>query len=146
MCGKLIASIGRNKAWKEKNYHEEQDERLMFHGTSSLYVDAICQQGFDWRIAGSSAGTAYGKGSYFAFTAQLSKHYSESSNKVMFVVRVLVGKSGQGKSTLVKPPPIDESKPLGRLYDTCVDRMSQPRMVIVFEQERTYPEYVIEYA
>lgn len=37
------------------------DERQLFHGTSASFVDAICQQNFDWRICGLH-GTAYGKG------------------------------------------------------------------------------------
>ena len=32
------------------------DERQLFHGTSSQYVDAICRQGFDFRLSGQSSG------------------------------------------------------------------------------------------
>ena len=41
-------------------------EKTLFHGTKQQFVDVICKDGFDWRIAGMSSGTAYGKGSYFA--------------------------------------------------------------------------------
>lgn len=37
------------------------DERQLFHGTSASFVDAICQQNFDWRVCGLH-GTSYGKG------------------------------------------------------------------------------------
>lgn len=37
------------------------DERQLFHGTDDVFVEAICQQNFDWRICGLH-GTNYGKG------------------------------------------------------------------------------------
>ena len=40
-------------------------ERLLFHGTSSDVIDAICKHNFDHRCHGKN-GTKYGKGSYFA--------------------------------------------------------------------------------
>ena len=139
----LIFTFSRNKTWKERKYGRSQEEKLLFHGTRKAYIDAICQQGFDWRIAGSSVGTLYGKGSYFALSSKYSTSYTDC--KTMFVVRVLVGESGQGNKTLVKPPPLNPSKPLGRLYDTCVDNLTKPSMVVVFEQERAYPEYIVQY-
>lgn len=36
-------------------------EQMLFHGTSSEFVEAICIHNFDWRINGVHA-TAYGKG------------------------------------------------------------------------------------
>lgn len=31
-------------------------ERRLFHGTKGSYVDAICKQGFDFRLNGQSVG------------------------------------------------------------------------------------------
>lgn len=39
----------------------EVNERMLFHGTSNEFVEAICSQNFDWRINGAHA-TVYGKG------------------------------------------------------------------------------------
>ena len=63
----------------------------LFHGTKQVIVDAICQQGFDWRLNGSAVGTLYGKGSYFAKEAKYSASYTDSRGKIwrpgMFAAR-----------------------------------------------------------
>lgn len=46
---------------QKQNGGKAVDERQLFHGTSHNFVDAICQQNFDWRICGLH-GTSYGKG------------------------------------------------------------------------------------
>lgn len=46
---------------QKQNGGKEVDERQLFHGTSTNFVDAICQQNFDWRVCGLH-GTSYGKG------------------------------------------------------------------------------------
>lgn len=49
------------KANKDKKYGD--GERLLFHGTDSKFIDAICFQNFDWRKCGAN-GTVYGEGEY----------------------------------------------------------------------------------
>lgn len=46
---------------QKQNGGKAVDERQLFHGTSAIFVDAICQQNFDWRVCGVH-GTSYGKG------------------------------------------------------------------------------------
>lgn len=46
---------------QKKNGGKTVDERQLFHGTSAGFVDAICQQNFDWRVCGLH-GTSFGKG------------------------------------------------------------------------------------
>ena len=41
--------------------------------------------------------------------------------------------------------PKDPTKPLGDLYDSCVDNVADPSIFVVFTQEQAYPEYIIEY-
>lgn len=120
------------------------DERLLFHGTSKQFVDAICQQGFDWRIYGTTSGAAYGNGSYFAKDASYSSSYSRTDH-VMFLVRVLVGQYAQGSSGVRLPPPRDVAKPMGEKYDSCVDKTNNPEIFVVFQDDQSYPEYLIEY-
>lgn len=47
---------------KRKNVGKE-NEKLLFHGTKSKQIDAICQQNIDWRICEVHE-TAYGKGEF----------------------------------------------------------------------------------
>ena len=126
------------------------EERQLFHGTSSKIVKAICQQGFDWRVCGKH-GTLYGNGSYFATSAAYSHKYtkrlseSDCQHKQMFLSRVIVGSFAAGDSAMVKPPPKDPRNPYGELYDSCVDRTSNPGIFVVFENGQSYPEFLITY-
>jgi len=43
---------------KKKNGDRDVAERQLFHGTGSDIVDAICRQGFDFRLSGSNVGKA----------------------------------------------------------------------------------------
>ncbi|XP_005988721.1 protein mono-ADP-ribosyltransferase PARP12 [Latimeria chalumnae] len=129
---------------KKRSGGKEVSEKQLFHGTDRNLIDAICQHNFDWRICGAH-GTAYGKGSYFARDASYSHNYarSGSSSRVMFVARVLVGQSTQGKSSFLRPPSKDGNGNL--FYDSCVDNESNPSIFVIFEKHQIYPEYLIEY-
>uniref|UniRef100_K7FWI1 Poly(ADP-ribose) polymerase family member 12 n=1 Tax=Pelodiscus sinensis TaxID=13735 RepID=K7FWI1_PELSI len=130
---------------KKKNGGKDVDERLLFHGTNSSYLEAICNHNFDWRICGVH-GTKYGKGSYFATDAKYSHSYSQSAAKgnTVFVARVLVGDFVRGDPSYVRPP----QKPVNGLsfYDSCVDSTMVPSIFVIFEKHQIYPEYMIDYS
>ncbi|XP_042651399.1 zinc finger CCCH-type antiviral protein 1 isoform X2 [Tyto alba] len=129
---------------KRENGGKEVNEKLLFHGTKTSFVEAICVHNFDWRICGSN-GTNYGKGSYFARDASYSHRYCQPAVKtnIMFVARVLVGEYVKGCTTYVRPP----AKSIDglRFYDSCVDNELNPSIFVVFEKYQIYPEYKIEY-
>ncbi|KFO87032.1 Poly [ADP-ribose] polymerase 12, partial [Buceros rhinoceros silvestris] len=147
-----IRRVQNPSLWELYQWQKEQmqkinggktvDERLLFHGTSKNYIEAICQQNFDWRICGLH-GTAYGKGSYFARDASYSNNYctGASYTKTMFLARVLVGEFTLGHSSYVRPPLKDNQN----FYDSCVNDSSNPSIFVVFEKHQIYPEYLIEY-
>ena len=62
----------------------------------------------------------------------------------MFVGRVLVGRTCQGRPEM-KRPGKDESDPEGRMCHSAVDSVNQPRIFVVFESAQCYPEYLIKY-
>ncbi|NXA85025.1 PAR12 polymerase, partial [Melanocharis versteri] len=127
---------------QKSNGGKAADERFLFHGTNKKYIDAICQQNFDWRICGLH-GTVYGKGSYFARDASYSDNYcgADSHTKTMFLARVLVGEFTLGSSDYVRPPMKDSQN----FYDSCVNSSSNPSIFVIFEKQQIYPEYLIEY-
>ncbi|NXL35712.1 PAR12 polymerase, partial [Glaucidium brasilianum] len=147
-----ICRVQNPSLWEIYQWYKEQmqksnggkaaDERFLFHGTSRNYIDAICQQNFDWRICGLH-GTVYGKGSYFARDASYSDNYcrENSNTKTMFLARVLVGEFTLGSSSYVRPPLKDNQK----FYDSCVNNSSNPSIFVIFERHQIYPEYLIEY-
>ncbi|XP_067892151.1 protein mono-ADP-ribosyltransferase PARP12-like [Heterodontus francisci] len=119
-------------------------EKQLFHGTDPKYIEAICQQNFDWRICGVH-GTTYGKGSYFARDASYSHNYCRrgQTKMTMFVARVLVGQFAKGSSSYLRPPLKDGTRT--SFYDSCVDNISNPSIFVIFEKHQIYPEYIIEY-
>ncbi|NXX74520.1 PAR12 polymerase, partial [Urocolius indicus] len=129
---------------KRENKGNEVNERLLFHGTKTTFIEAICLHNFDWRICGSN-GTSYGKGSYFARDASYSHRYCQPMVKtnIMFVARVLVGDYIRGNAAYVRPPA--KSVDGLRFYDSCVDNELNPSIFVVFEKYQIYPEYIIEY-
>uniref|UniRef100_A0A2K6F6V0 Poly(ADP-ribose) polymerase family member 12 n=1 Tax=Propithecus coquereli TaxID=379532 RepID=A0A2K6F6V0_PROCO len=129
---------------QKQNGGKVVDERQLFHGTSANFVDAICQQNFDWRVCGLH-GTSYGKGSYFARDAAYSHHYSKSDTQshMMFLARVLVGEFVRGNGTFVRPPAKEGQSNV--FYDSCVNSVSDPSIFVVFEKHQVYPEYLIQY-
>ncbi|XP_019370944.1 PREDICTED: poly [ADP-ribose] polymerase 12 [Gavialis gangeticus] len=129
---------------KKINRQEDVDERLLFHGTNTSHLHAICEQNFDWRICGAH-GTAYGKGSYFAKDASYSHGYCDpnSSHKTMFVAQVLVGDFVQGSTEYLRPP--SKPKNPNRFYNSCVDNPECPSVFVIFEKHQIYPAYIIEY-
>ncbi|NXX08379.1 PAR12 polymerase, partial [Larus smithsonianus] len=130
---------------RKLNKSKPVDERLLFHGTSPSHVPAICEQNFDWRICGTH-GTKYGKGSYFARDASYSHAYcsSHSGRYSMFVAHVLVGDFVQGNPEYVRPPPRCSNS--NRLYDSCVDDLTDPSIFVIFEKHQIYPAYILEYS
>ncbi|NXU50419.1 PAR12 polymerase, partial [Turnix velox] len=148
---KRICRVQNPSLWELYQWYKEQmqrsnggkavDERFLFHGTSKKYIDAICQQNFDWRICGLH-GTVYGRGCYFARDASYSANYCrEDSCKTMFLARVLVGEFTLGNSSYVWPPLKDKEN----FYDSCVNSSSNPSIFVIFEKQQIYPEYLIEY-
>ncbi|XP_060605686.1 uncharacterized protein LOC132758164, partial [Ruditapes philippinarum] len=83
------------------------NEKRLFHGTHSDVIEAICKEGFDWRLCGKH-GTVYGQGTYFAKSPWLSHQYSSGNSSRRG--RPNIGGSGfyfskpTGPSTQYKPP------------------------------------------
>ncbi|XP_026166882.1 protein mono-ADP-ribosyltransferase PARP12 isoform X2 [Mastacembelus armatus] len=129
---------------QKRNGGKQVDQQYLFHGTDKSLIDAICEQNFDWRMCGVH-GTAYGKGSYFAKDASYSDTYARvkgGPDKIMFVALILVGEYTKGSSSYVRPPLKENS----RLYDSCVNCVSNPSIYVVFEKQQIYPEYLINYS
>ena len=138
----------RRKSRMAKKSGSQPEERQLFHGTNLETVEAICQQGFDWRMC-AKHGKRYGKGSYFASEAKYSHPYtategSSQGYRQMFLARVVVGSYTNGDSSLARPPPKDPSNP-HVLYDSCCDNRSNPTRFVVFENGQCYPEFLITY-
>ncbi|XP_051247957.1 protein mono-ADP-ribosyltransferase PARP11 [Dicentrarchus labrax] len=133
-------------------------ERRLFHGTEIQNVENICKYNFDLRLAGQH-GHIYGKGIYFAKHASYADKYSKGSvdplklyggqtrgghgeyTKVVFLARVMIGKSKVGKKEFKKP----DHQSSENTHDSCVDDVRCPTIFVIFDPNQIYPEYLVQY-
>lgn len=122
-------------------------ERHLFHGTSADVVEGICKHNFDPRVCGKHA-TMFGQGSYFARKAVYSHNFSKRSPKgvhCMFLAKVLTGRLTVGNPSMRRPPPINPRDPSSDLYDSCVDNWVDPQIYVIFNDDQSYPYFIIHY-
>ncbi|NXP38897.1 PARPT polymerase, partial [Leiothrix lutea] len=122
-------------------------ERHLFHGTSQDVVDGICKHNFDPRVCGKHA-TMFGQGSYFARKASYSHNFSKRSPKgvhFMFLAKVLTGRYTVGNHTMRRPPPVEPGSVTSDLYDSCVDNFLEPQIFVIFNDDQSYPYFIIQY-
>ncbi|MFT7803135.1 TCDD-inducible poly ADP-ribose polymerase [Arapaima gigas] len=123
------------------------NERHLFHGTSQDVVEGICKHNFDPRVCGKHA-TMFGQGSYFARKAVYSHNFSKRSAKgvhCMFLAKVLTGRFTLGNPSMRRPPPLSPRDPSSDLYDSCVDNWLDPQIFVIFNDDQSYPYFIIQY-
>ncbi|XP_070534777.1 uncharacterized protein [Ptychodera flava] len=133
------------KEYMTKKVHVADLEMHLFHGTDKDAVVKICKHNFDFRVSGKN-GTLFGEGSYFARDASYSDRYSRSDSagwQYMFLAHVLVGKYALGKGSYKRPPEVTPES--GDLYDSCVNRLNDPTIFVIFDRDQLYPRYLITY-
>ncbi|XP_077956448.1 protein mono-ADP-ribosyltransferase PARP11-like isoform X2 [Gasterosteus aculeatus] len=136
--------------------HGKMQEKRLFHGTEIRNVHSICTHNFDLGL--SRVGT-YGRGIYFAKHATYADRYANRSTdplpfydgeerglegqrtKVIFLARVIIGKSTVGHPLFRKP---DGGSSINS-YNSCVDDSSNPKIFVIFDPNQIYPEYLIQY-
>nr|XP_009942545.1 PREDICTED: poly [ADP-ribose] polymerase 14-like [Opisthocomus hoazin] len=130
---------------KNKN---QNNEKLLFHGTAASSLSTINYNGFNRAFAGKNA-AAIGNGTYFAVDASYSARdiYSRPDMKgkrYMYLARVLTGQYCAGSEGLITPPPKNLADPTD-LYDSVVDNVNNPTMFVIFNDIQAYPEYLITF-
>lgn len=123
------------------------NERHLFHGTSQDVVEGICKHNFDPRVCGKHA-TMFGQGSYFARKAVYSHNFSKRSpNGVhyMFLAKVLTGKFTVGNPSMRRPPPLNPRDASSDLFDSCVDNWMDPQIFVIFNDDQSYPYFIVQY-
>ncbi|CAL4082203.1 unnamed protein product [Meganyctiphanes norvegica] len=120
--------------------------KQLFHGTSPVVINNICSENFDPRLHGTVAGQREGQGAYFSPYATFSNGYSKadaSGNKYMFLARVAIGTIVKGSPSMARPP-INQTT--GRPYDSTVDNVTTPKIIVKYDKQEFYPEYLITYS
>lgn len=135
-----------NKNVMEKKNNHQNNEKLLFHGTSEQTINYIERSGFNRSYAGKNA-AVYGNGTYFALNASYSANNTYSvpntqGQKHMYLCRVLAGDYTKGQSGIIVPPAKNANCDL---YDTVVDNPAAPTIFVVFGDYNAYPEYLITF-
>lgn len=125
--------------------------RWLWHGTKTCTaLDSIVHSGFNPLVSGRSTGELYGKGTYFARSAEYSHDYAcknSDGDYTLILAVVLVGRTC-GHRADVDPAlrPKIPGDPCQRRYDTFVDDIDNPQIFVIDNKSRTYPAYVVTYS
>lgn len=115
----------------------------LFHGTDASVVDKICDENFDWRLHGTNTGQMYGRGTYFSPNAKTAYAYCKSDafgRYNIFLAQVAVGTCVVGNPGMVRPP---TNPSTNKLYDSTVDADVSPKIIVKYDKQEYYPEYVV---
>jgi hypothetical protein len=154
---KEYSDVKSVKAWNKfagssaDRLRPECNEWYLFHGTSPQAAEKICEGDFKICLAGSSTGTLYGRGCYFAESVTKADEYAKANSngeRALLLCRAL---GGRVKYTDQAEPDPEE------LVDSCIegpydcilgDRekcKNTFREFIFYDTENVYAEYVIHY-
>jgi len=129
----------------------EAHEQFLFHGTNDDAADGITQGDFLVDLAGSNAGTLYGKGVYLAESVSKSDEYTKENASGERCILVCRAALGYVNYTDEKSPNVDalvESCTEGPYHCVLGDRekcRGTYREIMVYDHDQVYPEYVIWY-
>lgn len=125
----------------------DPNEKWMYHGTDAATVKKLTTGGNQCFDRGFTTTHAYGKGVYFARDASYSANpgYSKPSGgqQQMFCARVVVGVPTRGVSSMLSPPVRDTAT--STKFDSTVDNVANPSIVVVYNDAAAYPEYIITF-
>jgi len=128
------------------------NEHYLFHGTNPAAADEITENGFRINLAGSNAGTMFGKGAYFAECPSKSDEYASTGQGIyshmyaILVCRVCCGE--MFRVTKSDIPAIEKALKGGRFDAVLGDREASVgtyREFVVYKERQIYPEYCVLY-
>eukprot|EP00929_Paragymnodinium_shiwhaense_P097815 TRINITY_DN59411_c0_g1_i1.p1 TRINITY_DN59411_c0_g1~~TRINITY_DN59411_c0_g1_i1.p1 ORF type:complete len:498 (-),score=64.71 TRINITY_DN59411_c0_g1_i1:13-1506(-) len=128
------------------------NEHYFFHGTSPEGAYGISDSGFKISLAGSSTGTMFGRGAYFAERSSKADEYATTNSGIyhgiyaLLISRVCCGE--MFRVTRSDIPAIEQALKTGNYDSVLGDREAKVgtyREFVVFRQKQIYPEYVVLY-
>jgi len=126
-------------------------EEFLFHGTNDDAAHCITQGDFLVNLAGSNAGTLYGKGVYLAESVSKSDEYTkenERGERCMLVCRATLGYVNYNDQVSPDADALVQSCTHGPYHCVLGDRekcRGTYREIMVYDDDQVYPEYVVWY-
>eukprot|EP00746_Dinoflagellata_sp_MGD_P139076 gnl/MRDRNA2_/MRDRNA2_72600_c0_seq1.p1 gnl/MRDRNA2_/MRDRNA2_72600_c0~~gnl/MRDRNA2_/MRDRNA2_72600_c0_seq1.p1 ORF type:complete len:1125 (+),score=239.69 gnl/MRDRNA2_/MRDRNA2_72600_c0_seq1:297-3377(+) len=133
------------------------NEFYLFHGTKPEAAKAIAQSDFRVDLAGSNAGTLYGRGIYFGESCSKSDEYGAEADSSygdrtgcspMLVCRVTCGRLNYQDAVYPDTDAIVKSCTSGEYHCCLGDRekcRGTFREFIVYDNDQAYPEFIVWY-
>jgi hypothetical protein len=128
------------------------NEVFLFHGTSEDAADKISTHDFKIKLAGTHAGTLYGRGIYLAENGSKSDEYTRPSNKDqdrhLLLLRACLGRVYYTDAKETDPRACEDACIRGKYHSVLGDRKKARgtfREFIVFNEEQVYPNYILTY-
>lgn len=135
---------------KHHQLHEQCNEWLLFHGTSKAACNAIAKSDFTMSLAGTTTGTLYGRGSYFADSFTKADEYAKEEDGVF---RVMVCRIAGGNALYTDAVDPDanhlEQSCLAGEYDSIIGDREKCRGTykeyVIFDSDQVFVEYIFHY-
>merc|ERR1712216_461037 len=127
------------------------NEFYLFHGTSPAAAAAITEADFRLDLAGTNAGTLYGRGIYFAESATKSDEYAKQDGRgwyPMLICRVTLGRLLYTDEDYPNTSKLVKQCTSGSHHAVLGDRekcRGTFREMIVYDSDQCYPEFLVWY-
>lgn len=128
------------------------NEVWLFHGTKHIAADSITSDDFKIDLAGSSKGSLYGRGIYFAENSSKADEYSSADKKTglftMLLCRVTLGQMLYNDAVFPDTRRCEEACLKGVYHSVLGDRKAcrgTYREFAVFDEDQIYPNYIVSY-
>jgi len=144
--------------WKETNnllndpIDPSINEFYLFHGTNPKAAMQITDADFRMDLAGSHAGTLYGRGIYFAESSSKSDEYAEEDERKwnpMLVCRVTLGRFIYTDEEYPDTGQLVRQCTKGESHSVLGDRQkcrNTFREMIIYDKDQAYPEFIVWYS
>lgn len=128
------------------------NEAILFHGTRAIAAEKITSDDFRLDLAGSSAGTLYGRGIYLAENCTKADEYSHPDPATglytILLCRAALGQLLYSADLNPDPRQCEQACLRGDFHSVLGDRKAcrgTYREFIVFDEDQVYPNYVVRY-
>jgi hypothetical protein len=129
----------------------EVNEAWLFHGTKATSAERIAADEFKLNLAGSHAGTLYGRGIYLAESASKSDEYAAPNAeklRTLLLCRVTLGRAFYTDAVDADPRACEATCLQDRYHSVLGDRAKAKgtfREFVVFDDAQVYVNYVLVY-
>eukprot|EP00401_Gymnodinium_catenatum_P029698 CAMPEP_0117512336 /NCGR_PEP_ID=MMETSP0784-20121206/28978_1 /TAXON_ID=39447 /ORGANISM="" /LENGTH=473 /DNA_ID=CAMNT_0005308051 /DNA_START=405 /DNA_END=1823 /DNA_ORIENTATION=+ len=123
-------------------------EVWLWHGTTQGGAEGITSEDFRINLAGSGAGTLYGRGIYLAEMCSKSDEYTkeEGAEHYILLCRATLGRVFYNDEVKPNPNALEDCCLHGEYHSVLGDRekiRGTYREIMVYDDDQVYPEYII---